>query len=180
VKHRSERRCKASNKRGEPCRATIVGAGGYCPAHAAGGRDMRELGRLGGQKRGRKQEEPGDRLERIAHAAIEELLVSPGNATARASAARLVVDKLSASSSLSMELARRAAFEEMTAQMKAEMPAARAKVERLIESRTEARARELTAELEKRTAQAEARLAEFTAAPAARSQSHVPLGTRPT
>lgn len=139
---------------------------------------MRELGRLGGQKRGRKREEPGDRLERLAHAAVGELLVSSGNATARASAARLVLDKLSASSPLSMELARRAASEEMTARLQAEMPAARAKLERLIESRAEARARELTAELEKRAAQAEARLAEFTAGPA--SQSHVPLGTPPT
>jgi len=126
---------------------------------------MRELGRLGGQKRGRRREEPGDRLERLAHAAVGELLVSSGNATARASAARLVLDKLSASSPLSMELARRAASEEMTAQMQAGMPAARAKLERLIESRAEARARELTAELEKRTVEAEARLAKFTAWP---------------
>lgn len=142
--------------------------------------DLAELGRKGGKARKRKQEEPGDRLERLAHAAIEELLVSPGNATARASAARLVVDKLSASSSLSMELARRAAFEEMTAQAQAVLPAARAKLERLIESRAEARARELTVELEKRTVEAEARLAEFTAGPAARSHDHVPLGPPPT
>jgi hypothetical protein len=121
-----------------------------------------ELGRRGGKARGRKQEEPGDRLERIAHAAIEELLLSSGNATARASAARLVVDKLSAGSPLSMELARRAASEEMTAQIKAEMPATRTKLERLIESRAEARARELTADLERRTVEAEARLAELT------------------
>jgi hypothetical protein len=141
---------------------------------------MRELGRLGGQKRGRKRDELSDRLERLAHVAIGELLVSSGNATARASAARLVLDKLSASSPLSMELARRAASEEMTAQAQAVLPSARAKVERLIESRAEARARELTAELEKRAAQAEARLAEFTAGPAARSQNHVLPGTRPT
>jgi hypothetical protein len=26
-------RCKAQNKRGEPCSATIVGPGGFCTAH---------------------------------------------------------------------------------------------------------------------------------------------------
>ena len=42
-------RCKARNARGEPCRATIVGPDGLCPAHD--GRDMRELGRKGGKSR---------------------------------------------------------------------------------------------------------------------------------
>ena len=168
--------CQATTKQGRPCRKRAT-QDSLCLFHS-GKLDLAELGRKGGKARKRKQEEPGDRLERLAHAAIEELLVSPGNVTARASAARLVVDKLSASSPLSMELARRAAFEEMTAQMKAEMPAARAKLERLIESRADARARELTAELEKRAAEAEARLAEFAAGPA--SENHAPLGTRPT
>jgi phosphomannomutase len=76
----------------------------------------------------------GDRLEGLAHAALEELLVSSGNATARAAAARLVVDRLSGSSSLSMDdLARRAASEEIRAKMEAEAPALRAKLTRLIE-----------------------------------------------
>jgi hypothetical protein len=86
VKRGSELRCKASNKRGEPCQATIVDADGYCPAHANGGRDMAELGQRGGKARGRKQkEQTSDRLERIAHAAIEELLLSSGNGSSSTS-----------------------------------------------------------------------------------------------
>ena len=97
-KHESKRRCKASNVRGEPCKATIVNAEGYCPAHADGGRDMRALGELGGKARGRKQEQqPGDTLEGLAHAAIAELLANTGgSATARAAAARLMLDKVAA------------------------------------------------------------------------------------
>jgi hypothetical protein len=150
--HQSQTTCLATTKQGRRCRKHAL-EDGLCLFHS-GKLDLVELGRKGGKARGRKQEEPGDRLERIAFAAIEELLLSSGNATARASAARLVVDKLSASSSLSAELARRAASEDM--------PTVRAKLERLIESRAEARARELTAELERRTAEAEARLAALT------------------
>jgi hypothetical protein len=44
-----KRRCKAQNKRGEPCGATIVGPDGYCTAHDPERKvDMRELGRRGG------------------------------------------------------------------------------------------------------------------------------------
>jgi hypothetical protein len=47
-------RCKAQNKRGEPCSATIVGPGGYCTAHDPERKvDMKELGRAGGKSRRR-------------------------------------------------------------------------------------------------------------------------------
>jgi Phage integrase family len=96
--------CKATTKLGRPCRKNAL-EDGLCLFHS-GKLDLAELGRKGGKARKRKQEEPGDRLERLAHVAIGELLLSSANATARASAARLVVDKLSASSPLSMELAK--------------------------------------------------------------------------
>jgi hypothetical protein len=42
--------CTGKNKRGEPCRATVVGPDGLCSAHS-GRQDMRELGRAGGKTR---------------------------------------------------------------------------------------------------------------------------------
>jgi hypothetical protein len=51
-----ERRCKAQTKRGDPCRATVVGEDGYCSAHS-GRQDMRELGRKGGKANGRPNPE---------------------------------------------------------------------------------------------------------------------------
>lgn len=108
---------------------------------------MAELGKLGGRARGRKKEEqPGDGLESLAHAAIEKLLTSSGSATAQASAARLVLDKLAASSPCSAELAKRAAGAEIQAQMQAELPFARARLERLVERRARERFEALTAE----------------------------------
>lgn len=99
VKHGSKRRCKASNKRGEPCQATIVDADGYCPAHAAGGRDMRKLGKLGGQARGRRRKETeeetqADRLTRAAWKALEELLASDVAPTAKVRAVGETLDRL--------------------------------------------------------------------------------------
>jgi hypothetical protein len=48
------RRCKGRNKRGEPCAATAVGAGGYCVAHDPESKvDMRALGSRGGRSRRR-------------------------------------------------------------------------------------------------------------------------------
>lgn len=98
---------------------------------------MAELGRKGGQARGRRNEQQAsDKLEGLAHAAIEELLTNAGgSATARAAAARLVLDKVAASSPYSAELAKRAALAEVQAQVQTELPFARAKLERLIESR---------------------------------------------
>ena len=137
--HAPERRCKASNARGEPCRATIVGADGYCPAHAGGGRDMRELGRRGGKARLRKREESAsDRLERLTLVAIEQLLTAEGNATAKSAAARLVLDRVASSSSVNLDLAKRAVYAEQRALMEAEMPTVRAKLAILIERRARA------------------------------------------
>jgi hypothetical protein len=101
--------------------------------------DLAEQGRRGGKASGeartRKQqpEQPGDRLEGLAHTALEELLASSGNATARAAAARLVIDKMAAHSPLNAELARRAAYEAIQQQMRASMPEVREKLTVLIE-----------------------------------------------
>jgi hypothetical protein len=65
-----------------------------------------------------------------------------GSATARAAAARLVLDKVTASSPYSAELAKRAALADMRAQMADALPAARAKLARLMESRAEEKYRE--------------------------------------
>ena len=43
-------RCKGTNKRGEPCQASIVGADGRCAAHS-GLVDMKAIGRKGGKSR---------------------------------------------------------------------------------------------------------------------------------
>jgi hypothetical protein len=112
---------------------------------------MAELGRQGGKARGRKRDESAsDRLEGLAHAAIEELLTSSGSATARAAAARLVLDKVAASSTGALELAKRALWAEQQAEREMELPAARAKLDRLIESRAQELRDQMTdAELEK-------------------------------
>jgi hypothetical protein len=57
-----------------------------------------------------------------------------------------VLDKVAASSPHSAELAKRAAGAEMKAQMQAELPLARAKLDRLIEARAQARVDALTEE----------------------------------
>jgi hypothetical protein len=77
---------------------------------------LAELGRRGGRARGRKQAvSAGENLEQLAHTAIEKLLTGSGSATAQAAAARLVLDKIAASSQFSAELAKRAASEEIRA-----------------------------------------------------------------
>ena len=139
--------CKATTKSGRPCRKQAVERG-FCLFHS-GKLDLAEQGRRGGkasgEARSRKQqpEQPGDRLEGLAHTALEELLASSGNATARAAAARLVIDKLAAHSPLNAELARRAAYEAVQQQMRAQMPAVREKLTVLIERRAQALAREM-------------------------------------
>jgi polyhydroxyalkanoate synthesis regulator phasin len=70
-------------------------------------------------------------------------LASSGNATARAAAARLVIDKLAAHGPLNAELARRAAYEAIQQQMQAQMPAVREKLTVLIERKAQALAREM-------------------------------------
>jgi len=139
--------CKATTKAGRPCRKQAVERG-FCLFHS-GKLDLAEQGRRGGkasgEARSRKQqpEQPGDRLEGLAHTALEELLASSGNATARAAAARLVIDKLAAHSPLNAELARRAASEAIQQQMRAQMPAVREKLTLLIERKAQALAREM-------------------------------------
>ena len=117
---------------------------GFCVFHS-GKLDLAELGRRGGKARGKKSEQhAGDKLESLAHLALEELLTNAGgSATARAAAARLVLDKVAASSPYSAELAKRATAAEMEAQRQAELPFARARLHRLIEARAQARAEEL-------------------------------------
>jgi hypothetical protein len=139
--------CKATTKAGRPCRKQAVERG-FCLFHS-GKLDLAEQGRRGGKASGaarsRKQqpEQPGDRLEGLAHIALEELLASPGNATARAAAARLVIDKMAAHSPFNAELARRAAFEAIQQQMRASMPTVRERLTVLIERRAKALAQEM-------------------------------------
>jgi hypothetical protein len=139
--------CKATTKAGRPCRKLAV-EDGFCLFHS-GKLDLAEQGRRGGkasgEARSRKQqpERPGDRLEGLAHTALEELLASSGNATARAAAARLVIDKLAAHSPLNAELAHRAASEAIRQQMEADMPRVREKVSLLLERKAQALAREM-------------------------------------
>jgi hypothetical protein len=134
--------CRATTKAGARCRKTAV-EDGLCIFHN-GRLDLVELGRRGGKARGKKGPRAGDKLEEQAHAALEELLTNPkASATARAAAARLVLDKVAASSAHSLELAKRALWAEQQALMQQELPLAREKLERLIESRAQARAEEL-------------------------------------
>jgi hypothetical protein len=146
AKHESEHRCTASNARGEPCQATIIGPDGFCPAHAGGGRDMRELGRQGGKARGcKKEERAGDALEARAYAALEELL-SSGSATARVQAAKFALDRLTANSPAGLEVAKRALWLDQQAERALALPAAREKLARLVERDAQARAEAITAE----------------------------------
>jgi hypothetical protein len=139
--------CKATTKAGRPCRKQAVECG-FCLFHS-GKLDLAEQGRRGGKasgearSRNQQPERPGDRLEGLAHTALEELLASSGNATARAAAARLVIDKLAAHSPLNAELARRAAYEAIQQQMQSQMPAVRERVAVLLERKAQALAREM-------------------------------------
>src|SRR5262245_51896143 len=102
----SGHRCKAQNKRGEPCSATIVGPGGYCTAHDPERKvDMRELGRAAGRARRRGISERLPDSERVSlveairdgldHdlvlAALRQALAG-GNESARVAAVRLLAD----------------------------------------------------------------------------------------
>jgi ATP-dependent Lon protease len=175
--------CRATTKAGAPCRKQAV-VDGLCTFHS-GKLDLAELGRRGGKARAKKEEQPGDKLEALAHAAIEKLLTGSGSATAQAQVAKLVIDRISSNSPLSAELARRAIYAEQEAQREAALPAAREKLARLIEGkvkeladamteeqiaeRVERRAEEMAAELyaERMRAETEAMKAEFADAPAA-------------
>jgi hypothetical protein len=91
LKRQVERRCKATNKAGQPCRSTSVDSSGYCAAH--GGKvDMRELGSKGGRQSVRSRLGVDDSLadealRRKAGRRLESLLDSPDESK-RLSAAR--------------------------------------------------------------------------------------------
>jgi hypothetical protein len=138
--------CRATTKAGKPCRKQAV-ADGLCTFHS-GKLDLAELGRRGGRARGvgKKEERAGDALEGLAHKAIEKLLTGSGSATAQAAAARLVLDKIAASSPYSTELAKRAVYAEIQAERAAELPAARDRLARLVEREARAMADEMTEE----------------------------------
>jgi hypothetical protein len=102
---RTERRCKARNKRGDPCAATVVGAGGYCVVHDPERKtDMKALGRRGGKANGRpnpervheglraflQREVPPERVWQALEAAM-----LGSNEAARVSASKVLIDALS-------------------------------------------------------------------------------------
>jgi uncharacterized protein DUF5763 len=91
----SQATCRATTKQGNPCRKP-AGEGGLCVFHS-GRLDLAELGRRGGQARGRKREQDeeetqGERLTRGAWKALEELLASDAPATAKVRAASELLD----------------------------------------------------------------------------------------
>jgi hypothetical protein len=101
----SERRCRAQNKRGERCAATVVNAAGYCVAHdPERPADMRALGRKSGEARRRPRPE---RVEQSLRAYLREtvepsevwaalkLAMEGQNESARVAASRVLMDALS-------------------------------------------------------------------------------------
>jgi hypothetical protein len=133
--------CMATTKAGRPCRKRAV-ADGLCLFHS-GKLDLAAIGRRGGQARGRKKpEQAGDRREQLANAAFEELL-SSGSATAKAAMVKLALAGMSANSPEGLKAAKRALWAEQQAELKAELPFARAKLERLIESRAQTLAEQM-------------------------------------
>jgi hypothetical protein len=99
-----ERRCQAKTKRGEPCRATVVGPDGLCSAHS-GRQNMRELGRKGGKARraGVVEQLPAGEREslrqhlraNLAPASVLEAMqrsLAGGNESARVAAVKLLAD----------------------------------------------------------------------------------------
>jgi hypothetical protein len=151
----SERRCQATNKRGERCRANVVNAAGYCAAHdPANPMDMRALGKLSGERRRqpspervpesfrewvRREGPPPERIWQALETAMEAQSES-----ARVSASKVLMDALAEPSDSSGGC-------RICAQRKAEMPAVRAKLDRLIAARAataiEARAQLIEDEL---------------------------------
>ena len=133
----SQDACRATTKAGAPCRKLAI-VDGLCVFHS-GTIDLVEAGRRGGEARGRKQKEhASDQLEARAYAALGELLDS-GSATARTQAVRYTLDRLTANSPAGLEAAKKALWLDT----QQEMPAARAKLARLIESRARVMAEEM-------------------------------------
>lgn len=132
----TERRCKATTKRGERCAGRIVNADGLCTMHA-GTTDPRELGRKSGESRRRGPKQP----ERV-HEGLREALragldnedvvaavrqsLSGGNESARVAAVKFLAD---------LELYRKDGDDcPRCAAWKAEAPAARDKLNRELEA----------------------------------------------
>jgi hypothetical protein len=133
--------CRATTKAGAPCRKQAV-ADGFCTFHS-GQLDLAELGRKGGRARGRKRDESaGDKLEARAYTALDELL-SSGSATARVQAAKYALDRLTANSPTGLEAAKKALWLDQQAERQLALPAARAKLDRLIEARANMLAEEM-------------------------------------
>jgi hypothetical protein len=133
--------CRATTKAGAPCRKLAI-VDGLCVFHS-GTIDLVEAGRRGGEARGRKQKEhASDQLEARAYAALGELLDS-GSATARTQAVRYTLDRLTANSPAGLEAAKKALWLDMQQQTQQQMPAARAKLARLIEARATVLAEEM-------------------------------------
>jgi hypothetical protein len=97
-------RCKATNKRGEPCRATVVGADGLCSAHS-GRQDMKALGHRGGKSRRKGVAEQLPEAERqsllqhlrdtLDHTTVVEAVersLAGGNESARVAAVKFLAD----------------------------------------------------------------------------------------
>jgi hypothetical protein len=128
-----ERRCKATSRSGNACRATVVNAAGFCVAHdPEKPMDMRALGRKSGEARRKPNPErvPASLREElrtldpaVVKAAIEETL-SSANQSAKVAAVKLLAD-VDAFKQSGDECPRCAAW-------KAEAPGAAAKVDRMI------------------------------------------------
>jgi hypothetical protein len=106
VEASGKRRCRGTSKRGEACRASVVGASGYCAVHdPERPLDMRELGRKGGKgrRRGVAEQLPAaeraslrerlrDQLDHgVVQTAIERALAG-GNESARVAAVKFLAD----------------------------------------------------------------------------------------
>jgi hypothetical protein len=97
----NQRRCKATSRSGERCRAHVVNAAGYCVAHdPEKPMDMRALGRKSGEARRRPDPErvPASLRQElqkldpaIVRGAIERALAGD-NESARVSAVKLLAD----------------------------------------------------------------------------------------
>jgi hypothetical protein len=101
-----KRRCKGTSKRGEPCRASVVGTSGFCAVHDPERPiDMRALGHRGGKARRRGVAEQLPAAERaslrerlrdqldhgVVQTAIERALAG-GNESARVAAVKFLAD----------------------------------------------------------------------------------------
>ena len=97
----AKRTCKATNRRGEPCRR-LAATDGLCLVHS-GGQDMKALGRAGGKARhGIKPKRVHRGLREFLRAEVDpaevwqalKLAMEGANESARVSASRVLMDAL--------------------------------------------------------------------------------------